>query len=281
MKTACGKVLWTVGLMGVSAAALADGPKSAPPQEPAGFITGGSDRRFRGGAGGRRHRCGIGHVAWKPGAPRGRGGQSGSRKRPPSRARRCGCRATWRPLRAPRAISLKPIARSPRGSTSCPIVWRRRRLPTVRRRATMRPRCSMGCRGTCCSAPAARTSRRRWRMKSRPWRKPSPSPRRSRSGWMATPIRAAARILNLKLSEARADAVRDLFLAAGVNEEALEVNAYGKSRSVAEDSDGYALERRVRLTLEAAGGAPVAQMGGAAPTAEHRPPRRSRRVTNR
>ena len=66
--------------------------------------------------------------------------------------------------------------------------------------------------------------------------------------------------------------MRDLFLAAGVNEEALEVNAYGKSRSVAEDSDGYALERRVRLTLEAAGGAPVAQMGAAArppaPTAE-------------
>src|SRR5271156_2788989 len=40
MKTACGKVLWTMGLMGVSAAALADGPKSAPPQEPAGFIMG-------------------------------------------------------------------------------------------------------------------------------------------------------------------------------------------------------------------------------------------------
>jgi outer membrane protein OmpA-like peptidoglycan-associated protein len=64
---------------------------------------------------------------------------------------------------------------------------------------------------------------------------------------------------NLKLSEARANAVRDLFLAAGVDEAALEINAYGKSQSVAEDNDGYALERRVRLTLQAQGGAPVAQ----------------------
>lgn len=66
---------------------------------------------------------------------------------------------------------------------------------------------------------------------------------------------------NLKLSEARADAVRDLFLAAGISDEVLEVNAYGKSQSVAADNDGYALERRVRLTLQAQGGAPVAQVG--------------------
>jgi len=65
---------------------------------------------------------------------------------------------------------------------------------------------------------------------------------------------------NLKLSEDRANAVRDLFLAAGINEEVLEVNAYGKSQSVAADNDGYALERRVRLTLQAQGGAAVAQV---------------------
>ena len=67
--------------------------------------------------------------------------------------------------------------------------------------------------------------------------------------------------INLKLSEARANAVRDLFLAAGIGNEVLEVNAYGKSQSVAEDSDGFALERRVRLTLQAQGGAAVAQVG--------------------
>jgi outer membrane protein OmpA-like peptidoglycan-associated protein len=66
---------------------------------------------------------------------------------------------------------------------------------------------------------------------------------------------------NMRLSQARADAVRDLFLAAGIRDEALEVNAYGKSQSVANDYDGYALERRVRLTLQAQGGAAVAQMG--------------------
>jgi outer membrane protein OmpA-like peptidoglycan-associated protein len=65
--------------------------------------------------------------------------------------------------------------------------------------------------------------------------------------------------LNLKLSQARADAVRDLLLAAGVSEQALEVNAYGKSESTAQDDDGYALERRVRLTLQAAPPAPLAQ----------------------
>ena len=40
MKAACTKVVWTVGLMGLSAAALADQPKHASPQEPAGFVTG-------------------------------------------------------------------------------------------------------------------------------------------------------------------------------------------------------------------------------------------------
>jgi outer membrane protein OmpA-like peptidoglycan-associated protein len=65
---------------------------------------------------------------------------------------------------------------------------------------------------------------------------------------------------NMKLSQARADAVRDLFLAAGIGENLLEVNAYGKSQSVAADNDGYALERRVRLTLQAQGGAAVAQV---------------------
>ncbi len=70
---------------------------------------------------------------------------------------------------------------------------------------------------------------------------------------------------NLKLSEARANAVRDLFLAAGVGEEALEINAYGKSQSVAADDDGYALERRVRLTLQAQGAAAVARTTGSEP----------------
>jgi outer membrane protein OmpA-like peptidoglycan-associated protein len=73
---------------------------------------------------------------------------------------------------------------------------------------------------------------------------------------------------NLKLSEDRANAVRDLFLAAGISDEVLEVNAYGKSQSVAADNDGYALERRVRLTLQAQGGAAVAQVGENMPSGD-------------
>ncbi|HXP67332.1 MAG TPA: OmpA family protein [Steroidobacteraceae bacterium] len=65
---------------------------------------------------------------------------------------------------------------------------------------------------------------------------------------------------NLKLSQERANAVRDLLLASGVSDAALEINAYGKSQSTAEDSDGYALERRVRLTLQMDSGAAVAQV---------------------
>jgi outer membrane protein OmpA-like peptidoglycan-associated protein len=64
---------------------------------------------------------------------------------------------------------------------------------------------------------------------------------------------------NLKLSQDRANAVRDLLLAAGLQEDVLEVNAYGKTQSVAADSDGYALERRVRLTLQIEGAGRVAQ----------------------
>jgi outer membrane protein OmpA-like peptidoglycan-associated protein len=73
---------------------------------------------------------------------------------------------------------------------------------------------------------------------------------------------------NMKLSEDRANAVRDLFLAAGISEEVLEVNAYGKSQSVAADNDGYALERRVRLTLQAQGGAAVTQVTENAPSGD-------------
>jgi outer membrane protein OmpA-like peptidoglycan-associated protein len=77
--------------------------------------------------------------------------------------------------------------------------------------------------------------------------------------------------LNLKLSQARADAVRDLLVAAGVPEQALEVNAYGKSQSTAQDNDGYAFERRVRLTLQAAPPAPLAKVNETpAPESEKR-----------
>ena len=66
---------------------------------------------------------------------------------------------------------------------------------------------------------------------------------------------------NMKLSQDRANAVRDTLLAAGVTQDMLEVNAYGKTQSTATDGDGYALERRVRLTLRMDSPAAVAQVG--------------------
>src|SRR5450432_2662366 len=43
------KWVWTIGLMGVSAAAFADEPKPRPPQEPAGFVAGGVIGAFAAG----------------------------------------------------------------------------------------------------------------------------------------------------------------------------------------------------------------------------------------
>jgi outer membrane protein OmpA-like peptidoglycan-associated protein len=66
---------------------------------------------------------------------------------------------------------------------------------------------------------------------------------------------------NMKLSQERADAVRDMLMAAGLDTGVLEVNAYGRTQSVATDSDGFALERRVRLTLRMDTPAAVARTG--------------------
>ena len=111
MNTACCKVLWTMGLMGVSAAALADAPKSAPPQEPVGFIAGGVIGGFAAGPVGAVIGAGLGtwlgnrvHRAGEAAKAEAQVAVLESEK-----VRAAGqCR---RPLKAPRAISRKPIAR--------------------------------------------------------------------------------------------------------------------------------------------------------------------------
>jgi len=71
MKTQYSKVVWTIGLMGLSAAALADAPATKPPpQEPAGFITGAVIGGFAAGPIGRGGGRGARHLARQPGAPR-------------------------------------------------------------------------------------------------------------------------------------------------------------------------------------------------------------------
>jgi len=54
---------------------------------------------------------------------------------------------------------------------------------------------------------------------------------------------------NQRLSERRAEHVRDLLVAGGVPSGRIRVHAHGESPSATADADGFALERRVSLTL--------------------------------
>lgn len=67
---------------------------------------------------------------------------------------------------------------------------------------------------------------------------------------------------NLKLSQARAEAVKQILLGAGIGEEAMELNAFGDTQATAPagDLDGYALERRVTITLRADAGQSEGQL---------------------
>jgi outer membrane protein OmpA-like peptidoglycan-associated protein len=262
MKTASSKVVWTVGLMSVSAAALADAPKPAPPQEPIGFITGGVIGGFAAGPIGAVIGAGLG--TWL--------GQ---------RVHRAGEAA-----KAEAQVKSLESDKSQLQSKTAELEGAKSDLAETNR------------------ALNARLDELSHRVESAQAAKDDADAARVLDGVqgdvlfrtgsaeltpeMAHGIQVLAEAVakspalkvrvdgfadargtvdtNLKLSEARAKAVRDLFLAAGVNDEALEVNAYGKSQSVAADADGYALERRVRLTLQAAGPAPVAQAGSTPPS---------------
>ncbi len=57
------KWMWTIGLMGISTAALADEPKPRPPQEPAGFVVGGVIGAFAAGPIGAVVGAGLGDLA--------------------------------------------------------------------------------------------------------------------------------------------------------------------------------------------------------------------------
>ncbi len=58
---------------------------------------------------------------------------------------------------------------------------------------------------------------------------------------------------NMSLSASRADAVRDALLARGIGADRVQVQAHGHTFSLADegDADGYALERRVSISLGA------------------------------
>jgi outer membrane protein OmpA-like peptidoglycan-associated protein len=262
MKTALSRVLWTVGLMGVSVAAMADQPKAAPPQEPLGFVAGGV----------------IGGLAAGPvGAVIGAG------------------IGTWLGSRVHRANE------AARAEAQVAALQTDKSALQGENTALLTEKSELSDTNQALSAQLEELSQRVEAAQAAPDGAAEPASAGVLDGLqgnvlfrtgsaevtieMAQQIQVLAQAvakspelkvrldgfadprgteeLNLKLSEERANAVRDLFLAAGVTPDALEVKAYGKSQSVAQDADGYAMERRVRLTLQAAecGDSEVAQVG--------------------
>ncbi len=262
MNTASARAVWTIGLVGISTAALADAPntappKTVPPQEPAGFIAGGVIGGFAAGPVGAVIGAGLG--TWL--------GQ---------RVHRAGEAAKAQAQVAALETEKKDLAESNRTLTA--------RLDELAQRVETAQTPSVG--AAVHEEAAGREDSAKvldgllgdvlFRTGSAELTADTAHEIEVLAGAVAKSPGLKVRVdgyadprgtvdANLKLSEARADAVRDLFLEAGVSDEALEVNAYGKSQSVALDSDGYALERRVRLTLQTAGPAAVAQSGTAPP----------------
>lgn len=268
MKTACSKMIWTIGLVGLSAAALADAPNPNPkpaPQEPVGFVTGAVIGGFAAGPVGAVVGAGVG--TWLG-----------------NRVHRAG-----QAKKAEAQVAVLESDKSQLEAVTAELKAKSAELETARNDLEETNR-----------ALTARLDQLAHSVEAAQEAKDGDARDEAakvlnglqgdilfRTGSVDIPeetlheIQTLAGVLakspalsvrldgyadprgtvdgNMKLSEARADAVRDLFLAAGVREEALEVNAYGKSQSTAEDSDGYALERRVRLTLQAAPEPPVAQ----------------------
>jgi len=262
MKAAWSKVVWTVGLTGLSAAAsaaaLADQPKHASPQEPAGFVTGAVIGGFAAGPigavvgaglgtwlGNRVHRAGEAAKAEAQVAVLKGDREALERKTASLESAKSDLEETNRALTARLDQLAHSVEIAQEGRDDAARAEAARVLDGLQGDVLFRT-------GSAEIPPeTAHEIEVLAGMLAI-----SPALNVKLDGY-ADP--RGTTDLNLKLSEARANAVRDLFLAAGVPEESLEVNAYGKSQSMASDSDGYALERRVRLTLQAAGPASVAQ----------------------
>jgi sortase system peptidoglycan-associated protein len=255
MSTRYSKLVWTIGLMGVSGAALAGEPKPRPPQEPVGFVSGAVIGAFAAGP--------IGAVV---GA--GLGTWLGNRVHRASDAKK-----------AEAQVAMLESAKSELQTEKSALLTEKNQLAEtnqslsaelddlsqkVKTAQTARDDASEvldGLQGDVLfrtgSAEITPDIAHQIRVLAQAVAK-SPELKIRVDGY-ADPRGTVD--TNMKLSQDRANAVRDLLLASGVNEQVLEVNAYGKSQSSAEDNDGYALERRVRLTLQMESGAAVAQVG--------------------
>ena len=278
MKTAYSKFVWTVGLMGVSAAALAGEPKAAPPQEPVGFVSGAVIGGFAAGPVGAVIGAGIG--TWL-GNRVHRAGEANK-----AEARITALQSDKMQLQAENGALMSQkhdLSESNRALTAqVDQLSHSVQAAEAAKEDEEAAKVLNGLQGDVLfrtgSAEIAPETAQGIQVLAEAVAK-SPALKVRVDGYADARGTADA---NLKLSEARANAVRDLFLAAGVRDEALEINAYGKSQSVAEDPDGLALDRRVRLTLQAEGATAVAQTGDAGaspPTGNSLPPSGSQPAT--
>ncbi|HEY0800984.1 MAG TPA: OmpA family protein [Steroidobacteraceae bacterium] len=255
MSTRYSKMVWTIGLMGLSTAALAGEPKTRPPQEPAGFVAGGVIGAFAAGPIGAVVGAGIG--TWL-----------GNRVHRASEAKKAEARVALlesdkSELQTEKSALLteKSQLAETNLNLNAKLVDLSQKVETARTAKEDASGALDGLQGDVLfrtgSAEITPDIAHQIQVLAQAVAK-SPELKIRVDGY-ADPRGTID--TNLKLSQDRANAVRDLLLASGVSDEVLEVNAYGKSQSTAEDSDGYALERRVRLTLQMESGAAVAQVG--------------------
>jgi len=255
MSTRYSKLVWTMGLMGVSAAALADEPKPRPPQEPVGFVSGAVIGAFAAGP--------IGAVV---GA--GLGTWLGNRVHRASDAKKAeaqvaaleGDKSEWQTEKSALQTEKSRLAES-NLSLNAKVDDLSQKVSTAQTAKDDASEVLDGLQGDVLfrtgSAEFTPDIAHQIQVLAQAVAK-SPELKIRVDGYADSRGTVDS---NMKLSQDRANAVRDLLLASGVNEEVLEVNAYGKSQSTAADNDGYALERRVRLTLQMESGAAVAQVG--------------------
>lgn len=255
MSTGYSKLVWTIGLMGVSAAALAGEPQPRPPQEPLGFVSGAVIGAFAAGPIGAVVGAGLG--AWLG----NRVHRAGDAKK--AEVQVAVLESDKSELQTEKSALL--TERSQLAETNIALSAKlddlSQKIKTAQTAKDDASEVLDGLQGDVLfrtgSAEITADIAHQIQVLAQAVTK-SPELKIRVDGY-ADPRGTID--TNMKLSQDRANAVRDLLLASGVGEEALEVNAYGKSQSTAEDNDGYALERRVRLTLKMESGAAVVQVG--------------------
>jgi outer membrane protein OmpA-like peptidoglycan-associated protein len=262
MKTVLSRVVCTIGLVGLSAAALADEGKKAPPQEPVGFITGAVIGGFAAGPVGAVVGAGLG--TWL-GNRVHRASEAGKAEAQVAKLQTLsqGLESEKAALLTEKSALIAQQANlaAANQSLNAKLDELSAKAETVRDKPDDAADVLDGLQGDVLfrtgSAEISPDIAHQVQVIAQAVTK-SPSLKVRVDGY-ADPRGGDA--INMKLSQDRANAVRDLLLSAGVAADALEVNAYGKTQSVASDSDGYALERRVRLTLQMDDAAAVAQTG--------------------